>query len=200
MLFSKSRPALTDGTKRETLCDPDGRELIKVNLHYPDIGGKSRDPLMRNAAPFYKRTAESLVSLAKNELLPIASAASAREGFLPFGVTMRWEKTFEDEKYLSVILDISVFDGISPSPPERQTQVWEKKFGLKCSWAHFFLSDAKKELSSLVCPENEKSFEREMFVLRDGGIEFFVRSRSGEGGVFLPFSLLNEKKLLKISV
>ncbi len=197
LIKTRKKLTVTSGTVQRTLLSKDEKELVRLNLHYPEIKGSDRHPLMRNAAPFYGRTVQNLTLLAQKELVPLAEKNKRSEGFRPFGVSMEWENTYEDEKYLSILLTVSVFDGQNPPMPQKLTQVWEKKFGLKCPFSHFFVSEAKGFFCDVLGAENKKLFEKEQFVLRQGGVEFFVRMQD-RGSVFAAWEDLKEKKLLKI--
>ena len=99
---------------------------------------------------------------------------------------MKYEITRLDEKYLSVITDLSVCDGVNPPSTERKTQVWERDFGTKCK-AHYFMpkKDLLKLLSEALEKDKFKKTDTELFVLRDGALEFFLREDGKYGSVTL---------------
>lgn len=194
MLFiKKTRFSVGEEVIRESLFAPDGSESVRLNLRYPLITGDRREVMLRNAAPYYRRVAARLKAFAKNEL----QQRSPADKNMPCSVVMVWEKTFENDSFVSFYFDVTVFDGVSVRSAERQTQVWERKFGLKCPFSYFFEHGAKNTVCELISPDNKKLFERERFVLRDSGFEFFVLSENGIEGKMLGYSLASEKNLLK---
>ncbi len=186
-------------TKKKSLCIEDSvikREvtdegicLVKINLRYPEIVCGKKDCLQLFARDFYKSLAESFEKYAANELLKKAKAAYSADpnSFNAFSALMKYEITRLDEKFLSVVTDISVCDGINPPSIERKTQVWERSFGTKCK-AHYFMpkKELLKALSDVLGKDGLKRLDPELFVLRDGNMEFFLREEGKYRAVTLP--------------
>lgn len=191
MLFTKkTRFSIGEKQIKEELKSPEGVTALKINIRYPEIKCQTRDPLSVNAAPFYKRVAEGFAEYAKNELASIAFVASKTEGFAPYSAVMTYEKCFEDDRYISFYIDISVSDGIEAPITERKTQVWERKFGTKCRFLDFFEPKAVKDIFEGI---DKRAVDRELFVMRDGGLEFFVRKDNGYEPLFASFEKISGK-------
>ncbi len=183
MLFTKKiKFSLIERQIKEELLSDNGTPLLKLNLKYPEIQCHKKDPLRKNAFEFYKRLAEGLEHYAKNDFLKTAKIAksSSESVFVPYSVVMRWENTFESEKYLSILIEISISDGRNEPFKERKTQVWERKFGTKTHFSEFFdRKDIPRFIESYIGAENKKRFERDVFTLRDDRFEFHLRDGSG---------------------
>lgn len=191
MLFTKKMQfSVSEKQIREELKSPEGVTALKINLRYPEIKCSKRDPLSVNAAPFYKRIAEGFAEYAKNELASIAFAASETDGFSPYSAVMTYEKCFEDDRYISFYIDISISDGIAVPITERKTQVWERKFGTKCRFRDFFDPTSAKEIFE---GADKHAVDRELFVMRDGGLEFFIRKDNGYEPLFAAFEKISGK-------
>lgn len=191
MLFTKKmRFSIGEKQVKEELKSPEGVTALKINIRYPEIKCPPRDPLSVNAAPFYRRIAEGFAEYARSELAAIAFAASKTEGFSPYSAVMTYEKCFEDDRYISFCTDISVSDGIEAPITERKTQVWERRFGTKCRFIDFFEPKAVKEIFESF---DKRAVDRELFVMRDGCLEFFVKKDNGYESVFASFEKISGK-------
>ncbi len=192
MLFSKkTKFSVSEKQIKEDILSDNGMLLVRLNLRYPNITCPKRDPLIHNAVPFYPRLAEGIAYYARSDLKKAAMSAynSSPDGFMPFSAVMRWEKTFENESYLSLLIDISVCDGIEPPMTERKTQVWERKFGTKCRFSQFFKSKSIDVIKDYVGEENKKRFDRELFTLSENGAVFYLRDNGGYTSVEVPYTV-----------
>ena len=192
MLLTKKKSfCIEDAVIKREVTD-EGICLVRINLRYPQISCGKKDCMQLFAKELYKNIAESFETYAANELSKKAKEAYVAnpDGFLPFSALMKYEITRLDEKFLSVITDISVCDGINPPSIERKTQVWERSFGTKCK-AHYFMpkKELLKGLSSLLSKDELKRLDLELFVLRDENLEFFLR----EDGKYRSVSLTMQK-------
>ena len=189
MLLTKKKSFCIDDAVIKREVTDEGICLVKINLRYPEIVCGKKDCLQLFARDFYKNLAESFEKYAANELLKKAKAAYSADpnSFNAFSALMKYEITRLDEKFLSVVTDISVCDGINPPCIERKTQVWERSFGTKCK-AHYFMpkKELLKGLSSLLSRDELKKLDLELFVLRDGNMEFFLREEGKYRAVTLP--------------
>lgn len=162
--------------------------LVKINLRYPEIVCGKKDCMQLFAKDFYKNIAESFEKYAADELSKKAKELynANPEGFAPFSALMKYEITRLDEKFLSVITDISVCDGVNPPGIERKTQVWERNFGTKCK-AHYFMPKKEmfKKLSELLEKDELKKIDLEIFALRDDSLDFFLRENGNYRSVTL---------------
>ncbi len=190
MLFSKKkRFSISDKLIKEDISTENGDILIKVNLRYPEIACTEKDPLGHNAVGFYKRIAESFLHSVKQDMAKIASERKKMdESFVPFSAVMRWTKTFENEDFLSFVIEFSVWDGKSSQSVERKTQVWERKFGTKCKSTYFFESKQLKEEFANLYGEKTR-FDKELFALCEDGFEFYVKGESGYKTYRIPHSV-----------
>lgn len=187
MLFTqKSRECAESKHIKEDVRDKDGRIILKINVKYPEIKLKKKDTLMRNAAPFYVRTAENFLFFLRNDFAKLALKASESENFVPFGACMNWKKYFEDDRFVSFALKISLFDGKNPVNNEILCQTWERKFGLKCPFSYFFGKDAKKEIIKKYFPESKEKISFDRFVLCENGFVFFISKGNGYIEKFIP--------------
>lgn len=178
MLLTKKKSfCIEEATVKRELTDGESC-LVKINLRYPDIVCGRKDSMQLFAKDFYKNIADAFEKYATDELAKKAKAAYAEspEGFKPFSALMKYEVTRLDEKFLSVITDISVCDGKNPPSVERKTQVWERDFGTKCK-AHYFMpkKDILLRLSEALEKADMKRTDLELFVLRQDSLEFFLR-------------------------
>lgn len=198
LLTKKNKFRIDEGQIKEDVLSAEGELLLKINLRYPDIKCRKNDPMAVFARDFYPRIAKSFAEYAKSELFSVAQKArkAAPEGFLPFSAVMRYELTYEDERFLSVVLYISVSDGSGAPSAERKTQVWEREYGTKCKPTYFL---SKKEIDDFIkenlTEDDKKLFDREMFVLRESGLEFFVRKGGAYASVVIPFLQKNPIKV-----
>lgn len=188
MLFTKKkRFEVTEKQIREDLKTENGDVIVKINIRYPLIICPKNDKLQLNACPLYIKVAENLAQYARGEMFKNALKVynSCPDKFSPFSAVMRFEKTFEDSDYLSVILDISICNGIDAPATDRKTQVWDRKNGLKCKCSHFLeVKDIKNKLDE----EDKKNFDKELFVLRENGIEFFIRQKGSYKSLIMPIA------------
>lgn len=199
MLFTKKiKFSLIEKQIKEEILSEDGKPLLKLNLKYPEIQCPKKDPLRKNALPFYQRLAEGLLHYAKNDFLKSAKRAfEGSESFMPFSVVMRWTKTHESEKYLSILIEISFSDGKSEPMYERKTQIWERKFGTKCRFSDFFdTKNIPHLIDTYIGSEHKKRFERDTFTLNEDRFEFFIRDGNGYLQKSIPISESINKSVL----
>ncbi len=192
MLFTKrKRFEITEKQIKEDLLSENKATVLKINLRYPHIECPKGDKLCINAKPLYEKIAKNFAEYAKTELYKKALDLYNADpnGFLPLSAVMVWENTFLSEDYLSVLLDISVSDSKGNKSLQRKTQVWDRKRGTKCSFNDFITSDKLKELKkSQALQEKGGFFHKDLFVLRENTIEFFVMKNGGYYPVTLPIS------------
>ena len=177
MLFQKKKKFdIQDAQIKEEIKSSDGTVLLKMNIRYPEIICDKKDPLYNNAKNIYPRLAKALEEYSKNELYKKALKAYnlSKENFVPYGLIMRWENTFMYKLYLSILLEISINDGINTPLVERKTQIWNRTDGQKCCFNDFF---AKTELKTMFS-HIPKGFSKEFFVLRESCYEFYVPNQN----------------------
>lgn len=197
MLFvKKERLILGEACIKEELSDSEGVILLKINLKCPEINAKKREPLSVFAKNFYSDLINSFAEYAKTELLKAAREkySESTEGFLPFAAVMNYRVTRFDERFLSVVIDISVSDGAGNISHERKTQVWERSFGTKCR--HTCLINDKvldEYLLQSFSKKEIKRIDRELFALTDNGFELYIRRGSEYTFVCVPYEKIEAK-------
>ena len=175
LLNRKTKFSVSERQIKEEIKTENGVLLLKINLRTPDIKCAKNDPLSKYAQKFYTNLSSEFFEFAKKELSKTALNAYKADStsFVPYSALMRYEVTSEDKDYLSILQDIAVSDGKNPPSIERKTQVWERKRGTKCRCGDFI---SKKQLNACIPESLKKGFDYELFVLREGRIEFFVRN------------------------
>ncbi len=193
MLFTKrKRFEITEKQIKEELISQNGSTVLKINLKYPQIECPKGDKMSINAKPLYEKIANSFAEYAKTELYKKALDLYNADpnNFSPLSAVMVWENTFLNESYLSILLDISISDSHGNKSLQRKTQVWDRIKGLKCSYHDFITPDSLKELKkSNALTEDRGFFHKDLFVLRENTIEFYVMKNGG----YYPLSLPIEK-------
>ncbi len=190
MLFTKkTRFSIEEKHIKEETLSNDGKTLVRLNLRYPAIVCSKRDCLSQYAVPFYEKTAQAFAEYARTGLKESAVKvlSAHEEGFRPFSAVMRFEKTYESDSYLSILLDMSVSNGVDAPVTERLTQVWDRKNGRLCKLTDFI--DRKSlslRMSESTGGKKHKSLGGDIFVLREKFVEVFFRDGEGYKGITLP--------------
>ncbi|MBO4277511.1 MAG: hypothetical protein J5925_03835 [Clostridia bacterium] len=201
MLFAKKeRFTVGEVCVKKELRGENGETLVKLNLRAPEIkSGDRREPLLRHAAPYYAQLLPALERFAETDLLAAAKTALPRspETFLPFGVCMSWEQTYISQYNVSFYTEVSVTDGTN-AEKTRRTQIWDRKTGQRRVFYDFFLPGADLYISRLISgSESMRRTDRELFVLRPGGAEFFRRENGGYSAFAVPFKQMEAEGLLR---
>ena len=199
MLFAKKeKDAIDENVLKKELCSEDGKTLVRVNLKAPSVKCASRrDPLLKHARPFYESLFKTFGDYACTELLQAAKTRCDTEGFAPFAAVMGWELTFFSDEYLSLLITVSVSDGVG-GDREYRPQIWDRRTGNRCVFYDFFLPGGVETVAAELFGDEKKRFDKELFVLGDKGFEFIVRSENGDPvRRILPAGLLEEKGVLK---
>lgn len=172
LIKKKIRFYVDEKRVKEEITSENGEVLLKINMRYPEVVCPKKEPLAKDCAPFYENIANAFLHYAKTDLSGQAKRAykASPDGFLPYSAVMLWEKTLENDDYLSVLFDISVSDGINPPSVQRKTQVWSRADGRKCKISDFLQKEKIKELTEA----HKKQFNKELFVLRENAVEFFI--------------------------
>ncbi len=177
MLFSKKKVyAIGEKVYKEHLKDKEQEVLVIINLRLPQIQCPKKDPLLKKAVPFYEKLGEGFFEFAKTQLFETAtlSKKSQNQDFKPFGAISYYEITEDNSDYLSVLIDFSVSDGMSPPISQRKTQVWNKKTGSLCKITDFI---NKKQVENTIGKENIRKWQKDLFLLCDGKIKTFIRDK-----------------------
>lgn len=177
LITKKTKFSVTEAQIKEDVLSSEGEVLLKINVRYPDIDCTKNDCLAKYAKPFYSDMAKAFADFAKNELQKraLADYTSDKDNFLPYSALMKFEVTYLDKDYLSVMQEISVSDGKDMLSIEKKTQVWERKNGTKCKCVDFL---NKQEIDDLAKQNQIKRMNGDLFVLREGGLELFFKKEN----------------------
>ncbi len=176
MLFNKKiKFSISESQIKEDFCADDKTVVLRVNLRFPQITCPKTDPLFKTAMPFYKSLGSGFYDYCKNGLFPIALKTYKENSdlFSPYSAIMRWENTFTDGGYISVIQKISVSDGNTPPITDIKTQVWQRQNGRKCKIWDFVSKDDLPEILKQYPALNKKTLNLNLFTLRDQYIEVY---------------------------
>lgn len=109
---------LSDVIEKETLRDED-RALLRVTRHIPHFDGDAA--LCEKLNGFYGGAAEEFLHFCKKKYAPALRRGTAQKKKrenrekenekAPCGASMSWTRTFQSEDLLSLVTDISIFDG-----------------------------------------------------------------------------------------
>jgi len=120
-----------------------GRTLVVQNIRYPQFTAKAENSIQSRLAlimnRFYRGGALKYSSYASGKLAVKAERSVAR-GSKPFGAVMNCSVAFCDESYVSVIVDLSGFNG-TDSVGQRVSQTWSIDKMSTVPYSHFFKSD-----------------------------------------------------------
>ncbi len=193
MLFTKRKQfRLLNEQIKEEIASPNGEVVLKINLRYPKIQCPKGDKMAVYAKPLYEKIALGLCQYAKTELYKKAleTYSAQPQGFAPFSAVMSWENTYIDENYLSVLLDISIGNSNGIASTQKKTQVWDRKSGVMCTANDFLSADALKELKRDCAKKDEGvCFHKELFLLREGTIQFLLMKEGGYVPLSLPYEI-----------
>lgn len=151
---------------------------------------------------FYSRVAENFGAFIKRRIVKRAEAESQSEGFVPFSGVLKYKNTFENDLYVSVILDSYTFDGKRRSVTVRLPQVWSKDEKRLVSFGDFYAKPDKTRLKAFFVSEAEKclnegrrEFKRDFqtfiknktdfsrfYLVKDGAAFFFEPGEIHDGG------------------
>ena len=128
--------------------DENGILLAKSNITFPEMT-KEFD----SVSALYSDVADNFEKYIKRVIVKKASAKAKNESFVPFGCVLKYVNTFEDERYLSIILDSHTFDGKRKSVTVRLSQVWSKDDKRIMSFRDFYKRSDRDRLVSFFTEE-----------------------------------------------
>ena len=113
---------LSDVIEKETLRD-ENRALLRVTRHIPHFDGDAA--LCEKLNGFYGGAAEEFLNFCEKKYAPALRRRTAQKKErenrekenenenekAPYGASMNWTRTFQSEDLLSLVTDISIFDG-----------------------------------------------------------------------------------------
>lgn len=176
MLFMKKRFGVVENHIKEDIKDVDGATLIRLNLRCPEMVCSESDPMARYARRLYSELSKGFADYARGELAVAATRAykACGEGFVPFSALMSYFLTLDDGRFLSVVVDISVSDGIGRPYIARKTQVWDRTRGLKCDVDRFLSKETLKGFVKSLSEGERKAFDRSLFSVDADGVCFYM--------------------------
>ena len=109
---------LSDVIEKETLRD-ENRALLRLTRHIPHFDGDAA--LCEKLNGFYGGAAEEFLHFCEKKYAPALRRGTAQKKErenrekenekAPYGASMNWTRTFQSEDLLSLVTDISIFDG-----------------------------------------------------------------------------------------
>lgn len=93
--------------KKEVLSE-NKRELLFINITYPVFESEKQKELCKNLTEYYEKGTEAFLKFCRERLF---EGLKREENKYKCGIVMNAKVSYLDEKYLSVITDISYFDG-----------------------------------------------------------------------------------------
>ena len=166
-LFPNDRPGAHNVQKQriaETLTDDDGRALLRVNIEYPqgDLPTANKRKSNETFNGFYAAAASEYFAFCKTKRVKQAYTALCRDpDRKPFGEIMKYYVTFDSARFLSVVIEISHFDGYF-SQAARFSHVWDVEtqlvlpVSLFCDKLGVRVSDIRKQVGDLVMQSVER--------------------------------------------
>lgn len=161
----KGQKVINKKNIKKTICR-DNTPVLKVNIEYPEIsdGTLKVNKIFTN---FYYNLAENYAKYCEDKLSKQIFLKNIRnDDFRPFGEIMKYHITLNNSKYISVLLEITHFDGYF-SKTSRYSHVWDTEKGilLPCD---YFLRKMKINVKTLRREVAKIIYER----IKDGGEEF----------------------------
>lgn len=97
--------------EKETVTH-DGKDILRIHLRCPVFEG-AREECCKKLNDFYADAAKEFMDFCKKKYAPTLIQKRKHAQGTPYGcgASMNWYLTFENEELLSLITDISVFDG-----------------------------------------------------------------------------------------
>lgn len=201
-------------TMKKTIRDDDGRDLLRIASDtLPDAGHKAIEA-------FYAKNDRDFQQSCEKLLLPRAKRDVSDERFKPYGAVRRLTVACDTPELLSIVCDVSVYDGRRRSA-SRHSENWDRENGILLSFTDVFVKGAEKTLLALLreqaveMQENGKRshysnygtllrrhFSKNAFFFTTEAIGFFYQPNtlgiSDKPFVYLlPRKTLRERELLK---
>lgn len=134
---------------RKTVCNENGIKILEINIEYPQLSDiNSKKEFAAEFNGFYQRIAENYSKYCEKKILNNLRKSNVNNSdFKAYGEIMKFYIPYSDEKYISVICDITHFDGYFKKRI-RTSQTWscEKNIILPCE---YFLSKASKSVKEV---------------------------------------------------
>ena len=125
--------------------------ILEINIEYPEICADTEFSSVFNS--FYEKTANNFSSWCEGILFPKLLKKNRNDKlFRPCGEIMKYFVTYNSDKYLSVVCDISHFDGYKKET-KRFAFVWscENKIVLPLEYFEKEFCITKKDIKKKIC-------------------------------------------------
>lgn len=130
-------------TMKKTIRDDDGRDLLRIASDtLPDAGHKAIEA-------FYAKNDRDFQQSCEKLLLPRAKRDVSDERFKPYGAVRRLTVACDTPELLSIVCDVSVYDGRRRSA-SRHSENWDRENGILLSFTDVFVKGAEKTLLALL--------------------------------------------------
>ena len=131
--------------------DESGRVCVRSNILIPEFGKEYAE-----ITGFYSDIASSFEKYLSRSLVKKISKFAEKDDFAPYGGVMKCKNTFENDKYISVIIDVHIFDGRKRSGKMRLSHVWSKSEKRVTCFRDFYTRPDRDRLVGLFTAEAEK--------------------------------------------
>ncbi len=101
-----------------------GNETVRINISYHTVKDKKRYAKALNK--FYKNIAENFFKFAATKLATFAAKHVSDPLFEPAAAVMKTRVAYEDARFVSILAEISVYDGIGNIKRVCKQTVWNK--------------------------------------------------------------------------
>lgn len=162
--------------------DENGKVIVVSNITIPEMTKE-----YECVGNLYSEIAENFEKYIKREIVKKSSEKSKNDGFKPYGCVLKYSNTFENEKYLSLIIDSHIFDGVKKSPTVRMPQVWSKSEKRIMCFRDFYSRADRDRLISFFEEEASKRQSEGIGEYKDGFVSL-IRSKTD----FSRFYLVKE--------
>ena len=123
----------------------DNVRILEINIEYPQFLYDSSSEQISKINSFYKKFAENYEKYCECRLFrKILQSDFKKENFTPYGEIMNNIITYTDEKYISVLTDISHYDGYFIKR-ERMNHIWSVSKGVILPLNKFLLSPKSRK-------------------------------------------------------
>ncbi len=134
---------------RKTVRNENGIKILEINIEYPQLSDNDKkNEFTAEFNGFYQKIAENYSKYCEKKILNNLRKPNVNNfDFKAYGEIMKFYIPYIDEKYISVICDITHFDGYFKKRI-RTSQTWscEKSIILPCE---YFLSKASKSVKEV---------------------------------------------------
>lgn len=129
---------------RKSLHDKDER-ILEINIEYPQAEASDIPIINEKINGFYKKVAENYVDYCESKLRKrIIVSRNGNKDFRPYGEIMKCIITYSDSDYLSILFEITHFNGYFKRT-SRMNHTWSLKKGIILPVGYFLKKMNKGE-------------------------------------------------------